>query len=59
MLNYRINDMAKDVINDSENLHHKYSRNIKFFTNKFNDWKTIQEFRFPQLKKINEKEEIE
>ena len=59
MLNFRISDMAKDVMNDSENLHHKYSRNIKNFTHKFNDWKTIQEFRFPQLKKINEKEDTE
>ena len=59
MLNYRINDMAKDVINDSESLHHKYSRNINIFTHKFNDWKTIQEFRFPQLKRIDEKEDIE
>ena len=55
ILNQKIDYMAKDVINDSENLRTTYSKHIKLFTTRFDNWKTIQEFKHPEFKIRNKK----
>jgi hypothetical protein len=59
ILPHQIDNMAIDLINDSENLQTNYTKNFKHFSNKFDEWKTIQEFKYPEFKqKYNNPKEV-
>ena len=48
---YKLDDITKNAINENQNLYSIYSKNINNFTLRFDKWKTIQEFKHPELKK--------
>ena len=59
ILHHQIDNLAIDLINDSENLQTHYTKNFNSFSHKFDEWKTIQEFKYPEFKqKYNNPKEV-
>ena len=50
ILHHQIDNLAIDLINDSENLQTHYTKNFNSFSHKFDEWKTIQELKYPEFK---------
>ena len=51
LMHNRIENLSNDLENESRNLIHIYSNNIRNFTYNFEEWKKAQEFKLPEIRK--------